>query len=169
MARILEAATGKELARIDHSGAALAVAWSPDGRLLATGSFDGTARILKVATSKELARVAHDGLVNAVAWSPDGAPTGLAIMTGSDDRTARLWRVFATDQELVNAAKSRAARCLTEAQRKQFFLPLAPPTWCVERRLPPYQGEAWQAWLPYQKAWLAGGRHGDPPPLPKLD
>jgi hypothetical protein len=68
---------------------------------------------------------------------------------------------------LVDAAKALAARCLTQAQRAQYFLPPAPPTWCVERRLWPYHSDDWQTWLPKQKAWLAFGRQGDPPPLPK--
>jgi hypothetical protein len=101
--------------------------------------------------------------MTAVAWSPDGA----AIITGSDDGIAHLWRVFPTAQALVDAAKNRAVRCLTPAQRNQYFLPPTPPTWCVARRPRPYPDEAWQAWLPHQRAWLAGGRQGDPPRLPQ--
>jgi WD40 repeat protein len=68
--------TGKELARINHDAAVSVVAWSPDGRLVATGSGDdnmGKVRIVEVATGKELTRVAHDGKVWALAWSPGGA------------------------------------------------------------------------------------------------
>ena len=67
------------------------------------------------------------------------------------------------------AAKAKTARCLTQKQRAQYLLPAAPPTWCVERRLWPYHGDDWQAWLPKQKAWLASGRPGDAPPLPKAE
>jgi hypothetical protein len=51
-------------------------------------------------------------------------------------------------------------RCLTPAQRKEYFLPEVPPLWCVERRLWPYHGDEWQAWLVARK----GGRDA---PLPK--
>jgi WD40 repeat protein len=167
--RILDAATGDEVANLAHDGGVLSVAWSPDGRLMATGSSDKTARVLEAATGKDLARVPHDGAVRAVAWSPDGTAVGPAILTGSDDRTARVWRIFPTAQPLVDAAKERAARCLTPKQRAQYFVPPAPPTWCVARRLWPYHGNEWQAWLPLQKAWLASGRQGEAPPLPKAE
>jgi hypothetical protein len=77
-----------------QGGEVYAVAWSPDGRLLVTSSYDGTARVVEAATGKELARIAHDDGVQAVAWSPNGAAVGPALLTGSADRTARLWRVF---------------------------------------------------------------------------
>jgi hypothetical protein len=35
--------------------------------------------------------------------------------------------VFASTQDLVDAAKDQIRRCLTPAQRKQYFLPEAPP------------------------------------------
>jgi hypothetical protein len=160
----------RERAVLAHENSVHAVAWSPDGTRLATGSQDKSARIVEAATGREIARVAHEDDVNAVAWAPAGAAIGPAILTGSADRTARLWRVFPTAQALVNAAKERAARCLTQAQRAQYFLPPAPPTWCVERRLWPYHTDAWHNdWLPKQKAWLASGRQGDPPPLPKTE
>jgi len=168
-ARIVEAATGKEVARVAHDGPVSALAWSPDGRLLATGSWDKTARIVEAATGNEIAGVGHDAAVQAVAWSPNGAAVGLALATTSDDGTTRIWRVFPTRQALVDAAKAKTARCLTQKQRAQYFLPAAPPTWCVERRLWPYHGDDWQAWLPKQKAWLASGRLGDAPPLPKAE
>ena len=169
-ARVVEAATGKEIARITHSDTVSAVAWSPDGTLLLTGSEDigkpGSAKIVEAATGDVIASVVHDGAVYAVAWSPPGAAVGLAIMTGSEDGTARIWRVYPTAQALVDTVKDRATRCLTPNQRAQYFLPPAPPTWCVSRRIWPYHGIDWQAWLPEQKAWLASGRQGAAPSLP---
>ncbi len=120
------------------------------------------------SSGRELARVAYNATVGAVSWSPlPPAADGSALLsTGSQDGTVRLWRVFTTTDALVQAAKARAARCLTPAQRQQYFLPPAPPTWCVERRLWPYHGDDWQAWLPKQRAWLASARRGDAPALP---
>src|SRR5262249_40058188 len=71
-----------------HPGSVLAVAFSPDGQTVLTGSSDGTARLWNAATGKPVAQpLQHQKGVNAVAFRPDGR----AVLTGSWDRTARLW------------------------------------------------------------------------------
>ena len=66
------------------------VAYSPDGKLVATGHGDKTARIWSAKTGQQL-RVfrGHVGHVIAVAFSPDGT----LLATGSSDGTGGLWRV----------------------------------------------------------------------------
>ncbi len=64
------------------------IAWSPDGRVLASGSNDQTVRVWDGATGQALHTLTgHTSLVNSVAWSPDGR----LLASGSDDRTVRLW------------------------------------------------------------------------------
>ena len=66
----------------------MGVAFSPDGRLLATASGDKTARLWNPATGKHLRTLTgHDSAVHGVAFSPDGR----LLATASDDKTARLW------------------------------------------------------------------------------
>jgi WD40 repeat protein len=79
----------KSIAKLQHSGSANAVVFSPDGRTMATASDDKTARIWDAETGNELQRLEHNDSVNAVTFSPDGRN----IATASDDRTARLWNV----------------------------------------------------------------------------
>ena len=90
-AQLIEVATRKRVQRFSPHGAVAAVDISPDGRLLATGSWDRTVKIWDVATGRAIHKLdgVHRGYVNSVEFSPDGA----LILTGSDDGTARLWDV----------------------------------------------------------------------------
>jgi WD40 repeat protein len=62
--------------------------FSPDGRLVAAASADGTARVWEAATGFQLAvMLGHQNAVTQVAFSPNGG----AVLTGSSDGTARTW------------------------------------------------------------------------------
>ncbi|WP_221469794.1 nSTAND1 domain-containing NTPase [Allocatelliglobosispora scoriae] len=80
---------------IGHSGAVTAVAFSPDGHSVATGSADGTVRLWNPATPGRSAAVTHGGGVNAVAFNG----TGGILATGGVDGSVRLWDT-ATHQPL---------------------------------------------------------------------
>ena len=71
-----------------HTKAVLSVSWSPDGRTLASGSFDNTIRLWDVASGK-LRRTLkeHQQAVRSVSWMLDGR----ALASGSDDTTVSLW------------------------------------------------------------------------------
>jgi WD40 repeat protein len=95
-ARVWEAATGKEVARMTYDDWVWVVAFSPDGKYVASGSTDNTARVWEVATGKEVARMTHDSSVPHLAFSPDGK----YVISGSYDRTARVWEA-ATGKEVA--------------------------------------------------------------------
>lgn len=81
----------KSVVRYSPHGAVASVAISPDGRLLATGSWDHSAKIWDVATGRALRKLegGHSGYINSVEFSSDGRQ----LLTASDDGTARLWDV----------------------------------------------------------------------------
>ena len=65
-----------------------AVAISPDGQFVVTGSEDNTARVWSATTGATLKELkGHSSWVSAVAISPDGQ----FVVTGSSDNTARVW------------------------------------------------------------------------------
>ncbi|MGK7876933.1 MAG: NB-ARC domain-containing protein [Xenococcaceae cyanobacterium] len=75
---------------IQTFGSILAVAFSPDGKFLATGDSNGEVRLWQVAPSQPvLTFQGHTSWVFSVAWSPDGQ----TIASGSYDQTVRLWDV----------------------------------------------------------------------------
>lgn len=72
-----------------HEDQITSVAFSPDGKKLASGSFDDTIRLWDVLTGKPLGEPlrGHESTVQSVAFSPDGK----TIASGSYDKTIRLW------------------------------------------------------------------------------
>ncbi|SLM39419.1 WD40/YVTN repeat-like-containing domain, partial [Lasallia pustulata] len=71
-----------------HLDVVNAVAFSPDGKQLASGSYDMTVRIWDAATGAMLQTLeGHSDVVHAVAFSPDGKQ----LASGSGDMTVRMW------------------------------------------------------------------------------
>jgi WD40 repeat protein len=98
-----------------HTDAVYAVAYSPDGRTVATGSADRTIRLWDVVSHKQIGQPFNGALdiVRTLAFSPDGR----TLAAGSDDDSIRLWSV---------ATHKQAGRPLTghsEVLRSVAFSP----------------------------------------------
>src|SRR5262249_52021375 len=71
-----------------HHGTINAIAWSKDGKWIASGSSDFTVRVWNAQNGQHLLTYdGHSQMVNTLAWSPDGT----MIASGSDDSTVQVW------------------------------------------------------------------------------
>jgi hypothetical protein len=87
-ARLWDATSGQELLRLrGHRSQVLAIAYALDGHCLVTGGRDGTARVWDTASGRQLRTLPHTGPVSAVAVTPDGK----CIVTGCEDHLPRVW------------------------------------------------------------------------------
>jgi len=71
-----------------HKGQVIALAISPDGKLIATGSKDKTVKLWDANTGKLTATLTgHKGKIYKVIFSPDGR----TVASASDDKVPKLW------------------------------------------------------------------------------
>ncbi len=139
-----------------HGGTVSALAFSPDGRLLATGSADALVRLWQVDQEPAADPILLDGHTQAItglAFSPNGE----WLASGSKDHTVRLWKVGAgrqpaapvvlsgPRQEILSLAISPDGRWLAAASLEQMAW-----LWRLDERGPssvpialPLDGDGW--------------------------
>jgi WD40 repeat protein len=141
-ARLLDLAAGEEIGMpLVHPARVVAAAYSPDSKVLVTGSTDGTARLWSTFAGVPFGTpLQHRGAVVAIAFSPDGK----MVLTASQNHKAQLWDVASCKP--LGDVLSHDARWLvgrfqsrqTQNPHRQRRQPSAP----LERRGPRAEGSA---------------------------
>ncbi len=86
----------------------------------------------------------NGSIINTVAFYADGR----RLFTGAEDGSVRLWPIAAEQgHALPERAKSAVSRCLSQVERKRFFLPLPPPRWYITGPRPEAEPDPGR-WLP---------------------
>lgn len=85
------------------------IAFSPEGRYIASASWDESIRIWDVLTGEMVSRLEDIAAVYCVAFTPDGR----ALISGGADRTVKRWDLSSSSPRLDTASDSclRRPRC----------------------------------------------------------
>ncbi len=136
----------------------------PKTRQIVVAWDDATVRVYETGSNDEVpskALLGHQSEVRSLAVAPDGK----RIITGSLDKTVRIWGFENSNvppdkldnaehrQELVESGKNVVPRCLTLPERRSLSLAPKPPNWCVDREKYPYNTQAWKDWRAKGKAF----------------
>ena len=86
--KIWDVPSARELVAVRGFSGVRSIAWSSDGKTIATGDFSGTVRLRDADTGVERVAVkGHKIGINAVAFSPDGK----TLVSAGLDRVVKLW------------------------------------------------------------------------------
>jgi WD40 repeat protein len=94
--QVCDASDGLKLIRTysGHHSAVTALAWSPDGQYIASGSADTTVQVWDPMTGKRIMKYSrHSDLITGIAWLPtmNTFPPTPMLVTGSRDGTVHIW------------------------------------------------------------------------------
>src|SRR6266566_2960270 len=112
------AAEGNVFTYRGHTTNVSTVAWSPDGKRIASGAWDNTVQVWEpTPESNTLTYKGHLSFVNTVAWSPDGK----RIASGAWDNTVQVWDVTTRLTYVTYRGHSSVVRSVTWSPDGKFI------------------------------------------------
>jgi WD40 repeat protein len=95
--KVWDADTGKEMLSLKHAGGVAGLAWSPNGKRLASAGGNKIIKVWDTDTGQETSNlVGHAVIASGVAWSPDGK----RLASAGGDMTVRLWDARTGQEEV---------------------------------------------------------------------
>ncbi|HEV3445664.1 MAG TPA: WD40 repeat domain-containing protein [Gemmataceae bacterium] len=94
---LYDTSSGEEIRALSghEDGLTMSLAFSADGKLLASGGYDNLVRLWDVASGHEIQKLAgHEKCVYALAFAPDNT----TLVSHSEDRTVRVWNLHTGKQ-----------------------------------------------------------------------
>jgi len=127
---IWDVASGKMAAAfVGHSGSVTSVAYSPNGKLIASGSADATIMLWDAATGKQIETIiGHHGAIRFLTFSADGK----TLASGSVENYVRLWDIPTGNslgflEDMRHVAFSPDGRTLASSDGQMTDLDLVKP------------------------------------------
>ncbi len=94
----------KHTLKAAHAGGVSSLAFSPDGKRIATAGADGAVKIWEVESAKLQTTIeAHKGGVHAVAFAPDGE----SIVSAGADKVFKIWKISNPEKPAFTSPEHR--------------------------------------------------------------
>src|SRR5207247_1978417 len=108
---LLNPAHGRLLARlIGHTAGITGLAWSPDGKTLASCSSDKTILLWDRNGKRRFRLRGHTDLISCLAWNPTGKL--LATGSGDEDKSVFLWNTITGQRQAILRGHTRQITAL---------------------------------------------------------